>query len=632
MCGICGIVNFNRKPMDREIVVQMRDVMRHRGPDGEGLVSTAHAVLGHVRLSIIDVEGSKQPLGNEDESVWVTFNGEIYNYRELREHLLGRGHCLKTSGDTETLVHLYEEYGPEMVHRLQGMFAFAIWDTNSRQLFLARDRMGIKPLYYCRCGGDFVFASEPKAFFQHPGIDARPRPEAIWHYLTFRSVPAPATFFEGIAKVQPGHLLIVTETGLVDRSYWDIPLGQTGPASATATSAQIEAQTESLLKTSVKRRLISDVPLGAFLSGGVDSSLIVAMMSTLTNAPVRTYSVGFRDAASSELPYARIVAQRYGTDHHELVLEEDCFADHLEKLTWMRDSPLSEPADVPLYLLSKMARRDVKVLLSGEGSDELFGGYPKYAYDRFSPMVNWIPGRLSQILCSMVPARFRRAEVALRSLCERDPADRWPQWFAPFTRREKALLMPAHGAWPSPLQEHVRRLQGRALDAMLYADCKVWLPDNLLDRGDRMTMGASVEGRVPFLDHELVEHAFRLPSNVKVRGFVRKWLVKQIALKYLPETIVHRRKVGFRLPLTAWFRGELRDLCYDRICSRQGLLMRLFDARELRKVLDDHCSQRKDNWLQIWTLLGLSIWGDVFCDHPISRAREKFCPEMESIS
>lgn len=633
MCGICGITNFDRKQMDSDLVVRMRDVMRHRGPDGEGLFASENAVLGHVRLSIIDVAGSKQPLSNEDESVWVTFNGEIYNYRELRDHLRGKGHCLRTSGDTETLVHLYEEYGPEMVSRLQGMFAFAIWDTKRRQLFLARDRMGIKPLYYARCAGDFVFASEPKAFFQHPALNPQANTESIWHYLTFRSVPAPGTFFEGISKVQPGHLVVVTDKGLVDRPYWEIPVRRPDAGRGTTKPADAEAQTESLLKTAVQRRLISDVPLGAFLSGGVDSSLIVALMSTLTDAPVRTYSVGFRDTTSSELPYARIVAQKYQTDHHELVLEEDRFADHLEKLTWIRDSPLSEPADVPLYLLSKMARQDVKVLLSGEGSDELFAGYPKYAYDRFSPLVNWMPGRLAQTLCSLLPARLRRAEVAMRSLCERNPADRWPQWFAPFTRREKTLLMPDHDSWPLPLQEHVKHLgRGGALDAMLYADCKVWLPDNLLDRGDRMTMGASVEGRVPFLDHELVEHAFGLSRDVKVRGFVGKWLIKQIALKYLPETIVHRRKVGFRLPLTQWFRGQLRDLCYDRICTREGLLMQLFDGAELRKVLDDHCSDRKDNWLQIWSLLGLSIWSDVFCNHPVSIAQAKFCPEVRSAS
>lgn len=633
MCGICGITNFDRQTMDCDIVVRMRDVMRHRGPDGAGLFAAECAVLGHVRLSIIDVEGSRQPLSNEDETVWVTFNGEIYNYRELREHLVGKGHVFRTSGDTETLVHLYEEYGLEMVGHLQGMFAFGIWDAKRRRLLLARDRMGIKPLYYSRCGGDFVFASEPKAFFQHPGIAPRPSAEAIWHYLTFRSVPAPATFFEGICKVRPGHLVTVTDNGLVDRPYWDIPLRTPDVHRGGTKPADIEAQTESLLKTAVQRRLISDVPLGAFLSGGVDSSLIVAMMSMLTNAPVRTYSVGFRDTTWSELPHARVVAQKYRTDHHELVLEEDGFADHLEKLAWIRDSPLSEPADVPLYLLSKMARQDVKVLLSGEGSDELFGGYPKYAYDRFSPVVNWMPGRLAQALYAALPARLRRAEVALRSLCERNPADRWPLWFAPFTRWEKALLMPDHDSWPRPLQEHVKHLgRGMTLEAMLYADCKVWLPDNLLDRGDRMTMGASVEGRVPFLDHELVEYAFGLPGNVKVRGFVGKWLIKQIALKYLPETIVHRRKVGFRLPLTQWFRGPLRDLCYDRICARAGLLRGLLDGRELQKVLDDHCSGRKDNWLQIWSLLGLSVWSDVFCNRPVSIAQKEFCSKVSPLS
>jgi asparagine synthase (glutamine-hydrolysing) len=367
------------------------------------------------------------------------------------------------------------------------------------------------------------------------------------------------------------------------------------------------------------------VPLGAFLSGGVDSSLIVALMSKLTNAPVRTYSVGFRDFPSSELAYAKIVADQYRTDHHELILEEDCFADHLDELTWMRDSPLSEPADVPLYLLSKMARQDVKVLLSGEGSDELFGGYPKYAYDRFAPCISRLPRSWVQSSGRLLPGRMRRMEVALRSLCEPDPAQRWAQWFAPFTPQEKALLMPSADRWPSPTREYVNRCVGcSSLDAMLYADCKLWLPDNLLDRGDRMTMAASVEGRVPFLDHELVEYAFSLPANAKVRGFARKWQVRQIARKYLPSAIIDRAKVGFRLPLTQWFRGRLRQMCYDRICAADGLLAQNLDRSQLRKVLDDHCSGRKDNWLQIWTLLGLAIWGDVFCDRPAAAARRRF--------
>jgi asparagine synthase (glutamine-hydrolysing) len=627
MCGIAGIINYSTDPIDRRIVEGMMDVMRHRGPDGDGVYSGHHAVLGHVRLSIIDVAGSRQPLANEDDTIWVVFNGEIYNYRRLREELAAKGHRLRTQGDTETLVHLYEEYGVKMVDHLLGMFAFAIWDVKRRQLFMARDRMGIKPLYYCRCGGDFVFASELKAFFQHPQIQPRPSEEGLWHYLTYRSVPSPATLFEGLVKVRPGHCVVVSDKGVDDRCYWDIPFEQkeTVESSRDHDPRQIEERVESLLTTSVQRRLISDVPLGAFLSGGVDSSLIVALMSKLTNAPVRTYSVGFRNFPSSELPYAKIVADQYRTDHHELVLEEDCFADHLEKLTWMRDSPLSEPADVPLYLLSMMARQDVKVLLSGEGSDELFGGYPKCAYDRFAPWVSRFPPSWVRAAGSVLPGRMRRVEVALRSLCQRDPAQRWAQWFSPFTPQEKALLMPSANHWPNPTQEYVNRCAGCSpLDAMLYADCKLWLPDNLLDRGDRMTMAASVEGRVPFLDHELVEYAFSLPADVKVRGLTRKWQIRQIARKYLPSTIIDRAKVGFRLPLTQWFRGRLRQMCYDRICATDGLLAQALSRNQLQKVLDDHCSGRKDNWLQIWTLLGLAIWADVFCNHPVSAAQKRF--------
>jgi asparagine synthase (glutamine-hydrolysing) len=630
MCGIAGIVNLEVGPPDPGVVAGMLEDMRHRGPDGEGTYRDFQATLGHVRLSIIDVQGSRQPLANEDETVWVTFNGEIYNYRALREELQTRGHRLRTRGDTETLVHLYEDYGPAMVDRLTGMFAFAIWDKTKRQLFLARDRLGIKPLYYSQAGDDFVFASEIKAFLRHPRITARPSTEGLWNYLTYRSVPAPATLLEGIIKVRPGQCLTYSARGLRAWQYWDIPLS---PRETIRRSAgrreEIQREVESRLTTSVQRRLISDVPVGAFLSGGVDSSLIVALMSRLTDAPVRTYSVGFRDFPTSELPYASLVAQQYRTEHHELVLEEDCFADHLERLTWIRDSPLSEPADVPLYLLSKMAQRDVKVLLSGEGSDELFGGYPKYAYDRLAPVVSLLPESLNGGLAARLPGRLRRVEVALRSLGERDQARRWAQWFAPFTIREKAALMPAHEAWPNPTEEYVQRANGaHPLDAMLYTDCKLWLPDNLLERGDRMTMGASVEGRVPFLDHELVEYAFSLPANMKVRGFARKYVIKQIARRYLPAQLVDRPKVGFRLPLTQWFRERLRELCYDRLCSGGGLPAQLWNRAQVRKVLDDHCTQRKDNWLQIWTLLGLSIWSDLFCRRPRAAARSGAAPAV----
>jgi len=632
VCGIAGIVNYSMDRLDRRIVEDMVDVMGHRGPDGRGVFMDKHVAFGHVRLSIIDLAGSHQPLANEDDSVWVTFNGEIYNYRELREELLAKGHHFRTQGDTETLVHLYEDQGQDMLHRLKGMFAFAIWDKARRRLLMARDRMGIKPLYYCQRGDDFVFASELKAFFQHPQISPTPSVEGIWHYLTYRSVPSPATLFEDIIKVRPGYSVIVTKGDMRCQPYWDIPLRHRDAlGGGTVCSPEVmQEHVESLLTTAVKRRLISDVPVGAFLSGGVDSSLIVALMSKLTNVPVRTYSVGFRDFPSSELPYARIVAERYQTDHHELVLEEDCFAEQIERLTWVRDSPLSEPADVPLYLLSKMARRDVRVLLSGEGSDELFGGYPKYTYDRFSWVPTCLPRRLTQYMSSILPGRLRRVEVALRSLREADPIERWAQWFSPFTTREKTLLLPAYDGWQNPTREYVERADGcTSLDAMLYTDCKLWLPDNLLDRGDRMTMGASVEGRVPFLDHEVVEYAFTLPANMKVRGFTGKYVIKRIAAKYLPETVVSRTKVGFRLPLTQWFRARLRDMCYDRICAADSFLSQLLVRNEVRKILDDHCSGRKDNWLQIWTLLGLSIWGEIFCSRPVSIARKRFATVID---
>lgn len=613
MCGIAGIVNFHKDNLCCKTMVAMISSMNHRGPDGEGIFSDSNVVLGHKRLSIIDVAGSAQPLCNEDESVWVTFNGEIYNYQDLRKDLLAKGHNFKTDGDTEILVHLYEEYGRDMVTYLQGMFAFAVWDKHKRRLLLARDRIGIKPLYYSIRDGEFIFASEIKALLQHPMVDAYPRHESIWHYLTYRSVPSPDTLFENIYKLNPGHILVVNSSGCRKKLYWDIPLKTSSEKTGYPVDNEITEGVESILLKSVKRRLISDVPLGAFLSGGVDSSLIVAMMSRLTNSRVKTYSVGFNNFRSSEVSFARAVAEYYKTNHHELILEEDCFADHLEKTTWMRDKPLSEPADVPLYLLARMASQDVKVLLSGEGSDELFAGYPKYAYDRFASVFRWLPKFMVRDIGSVLPSKYRRAEVALRSLSEKNRITRWSQWFAPFTIDEKLELFGDRQVFEDPVIDYVFITQGcHELDAMLYVDCKLWLPENLLERGDRMTMAASVEGRVPFLDHELIEHAFSLPANVKIRSFSRKWQIKQIARNYLPGHIIDRPKVGFSLPLNQWFRGKLRDMCYDRICCRDGLSREIFNQKALKKILDDHVSGRKDNALKIWTLLTLSIWDEVF--------------------
>lgn len=615
MCGIAGIVQYDCERIDTGLVRQMIQVIRHRGPDGEGVIAEPSVALGHVRLSILDLEGSPQPMTNqlEDSSLWIVYNGEIYNFQQIREDLISKGHIFHSKGDTEVLIHLYQEYSEKMLDYLNGMFAFAIWDKKKQELFLARDRMGIKPLYYSWAGDCFLFASEPKAILQHPQVSSRADPESIWHYMTYRSVPAPHTLFEQIKKLRAGHYLRLNRTSFQDRQYWDIPLVE--PQAKVFQGASIPRcmqEAESHLLKSVERRLISDVPFGAFLSGGVDSSLIVAMMAKLCSQPVRTYSVGFRDFPNSELDFAKIVARQFKTEHHELVLEPDCFADYLDKLTWMRDSPLSERSDVPLHLLSLEARKEVKILLSGEGSDELYAGYPKYAYDRFAPWFHWIPRNLVDWGCSILPSKLRKVEIAFNSLAQKNEAERWTQWFSPFTTAQKNQLFNTPFPCPNPTEQYRKNSRISLLDRMLYTDCKLWLAENLLERGDRMTMAASIEGRVPFLDHEFVELAFQMPDSVKVHGMKRKWLIKQLALKYLPKEIVTRKKVGFEVPLAQWFRGKLKDMCYDRICRNDGLMKDLFSRQSLLKILDDHCSGKKDNFLQIWTLLGLSIWEEQF--------------------
>ncbi|MCL7489613.1 MAG: asparagine synthase (glutamine-hydrolyzing) [Desulfobulbaceae bacterium] len=609
MCGINGVVDY-RNPVDSAIIDNMNACLRHRGPDGKGRFSSEDrcCAFGHVRLSIIDVEGSAQPLCNEDGKLWLTYNGEIYNYKELREKLVDRGHRFTTEGDSEVLVHLYEEYGTEMLQYLYGMFAFAIWDITQKRLFIARDRLGIKPLFYAEKSNGLVFSSEQKGIFQDPEIDREVNREGVWHYLTFRSVPAPQTLYHGVQKLLPGHYLICDKNGIKIQKYWDICLRQR--KFSDWSDKDLIAETEAVLQKSIARRLISDVPFGAFLSGGIDSSLIVALMSKLTGDPVKTYTVGFDNFASSETPYAKIVADLYKTDHHELILKEAVFSDYLEQLTVLRDAPLSEPADIPLYLLSKIANEKVKILLSGEGSDELFAGYPKYQFDHIHRYMKLCPDGLIDFIIDKFPSKYRKIEIAVKSLREQQSSVRWSQWFSPFTLREKeTLFLPSSREFFHPLDYYVKEYKlDNSLQSFLFCDCKVWLPDNLLDRGDRMTMGASIEGRVPFLDHDLVELAFNMPDRVKIRGRHRKWIIKQIASKYLPGQIINRPKAGFVVPLSQWFRGKMRDYCYDTICSDESMPGQLISLASARAILDVHCSGRKDYSLQIWTLLGLALW------------------------
>jgi len=616
MCGIAGIINYSGAPVEKSLISEMLNTILHRGPDGQGVTTLGGMAFGHVRLSIIDLEGSPQPLSNEDGTIWVTFNGEIYNYKELREKLILKGHQFKTNGDTETLVHLYEEYGEGMLQYLQGMFAFAIWDENKKTTLIARDRLGIKPLYYFYDNKNFVFASECKAILKSGKVTQQLDLVGLNDYLTFRSTPAPHTLFEGISKLSPGHYITIKNNKVEDHQYWDIPLQNT--SSNNFSVEEVTSNIEDLLKLSIKRRMISDVPVGCFLSGGIDSSLIVAMMSGQSNFPVNTYSVGFNNFKSSETGFARIVADHCNTEHHELILEEDCFSEHLESLTWIRDAPLSEPADVPLYLLSKMASNEVKVILSGEGSDELFGGYPKYAYDKLSQVTKYIPSSLLSNTADFLSAKYRRHEIALRALSYSEDSMRWANWFAPFSVAEKALLLKDNSPWDNPYQKYSRMDSGASsLSRMLYGDCKIWLPDNLLDRGDRMTMAASIEGRVPFLDYELVEYAFSVSDKFKISGRQRKKVIKDIARKYLPNEIIDRPKIGFAVPLDSWFKGKLKDMSYDIIFQKNGISDLYFNNDVVRAILDDHMKNKKNNAIKIWTLLGISIWYNRFFNQTI---------------
>ncbi|MCJ7503665.1 MAG: asparagine synthase (glutamine-hydrolyzing), partial [Acidobacteriia bacterium] len=539
MCGICGIYNFGTyAPADRAALKRSADAMVHRGPDDEGFYLNAELGLGNRRLSIIDLPGGHQPLANEDETVWITFNGEIYNYQELRPELESRGHRFRTASDTETIVHLYEDYGLGCLEPLRGMFAFALWDARQRRLFVARDRLGIKPLFYCAEPGRLLFASELRALRELVGRPLEIEPQAVYDFFGFRYIPAPHTFYRGVKKLLPGHYLLADARGARIEPYWDVP-----PEEETSrTVADFADEVIEQLRESIRLRLIADVPLGVFLSGGTDSSAVVAFMAALGAHPLRTFSVGFEEPGYSELPFARRVAQRYHTQHHELVVRPQDLSEELGRLVAFRDEPVAEPTDVALYRMARLASEQVKVVLAGEGGDELFAGYPKYAADRLAGLVSALPQEVTRAIARWLPYRQRRAQLALEALSIRNEAERSATWFASFSREEReALFAPeflaqVDVAHPARIfEQYLEKVRDRSpLKRMLYADLKIWLPDNLLLRGDQMTMAASIEERLPFLDHKLVELAARLPSRMLAHGFRTKVLLKQALRPYLP--------------------------------------------------------------------------------------------------
>ncbi len=623
MCGICGIFNMQSgEPVSPRLIEQMTHLIAHRGPDDSGSYVDGPTGLGFARLSIIDLSGGHQPMSNENGDIWVVFNGEIWNYKTLRQELLEKGHQFRTHSDTETIVHAYEEYGVECVARLHGMFSFAIWDGPRQRLLLARDKAGKKPLYYTQVDGDLLFASEIKSLLCHPGVKRAASTQAMADFLSVRYVPAPATLFENIYKILPGHWLLCEHGQLRQESYWDFTFGKTEERPIAAYLQGIRQH----IHRAVEERMMADVPVGAMLSGGVDSSIITGLMSQLTQQKVQTFSVGFDHPDYSELPYARLVSEHFGTEHHELVVQSSDMTQYWPILTWHRDEPVSEPSDLGVYLISKLARQHVKVVLSGEGGDELFAGYPKYVVDWLARYYHILPtsvrDQIIQPLLERLPYRMRKLKTAARNLSQPAP-QRWMNWFGIFNGPLKEHLLTRETQMSIDLdasREFRRWLthnpQRDGLSSMLYLDTKIWLPDNLLMKGDKMTMAASLEARIPLLDYQLIEYAASIPSHLKTRSFQAKYLLKRAYADFLPETILTRKKMGFNVPTGIWFREGQRSIITQLLLSERVRERGYFNDAFIAQMLRDHLEGKTNYQAQLFTLASLELWFRIFIDTP----------------
>jgi len=619
MCGIAGYLTNggNRDGLDDSLRA-MAAAIAHRGPDDEGFFQAVtrdggrRVGLAHRRLSIIDLSTGHQPMANEDGTVQIVFNGEIYNFPELRDELMAKGHVFRTRSDTETIVYAYEEWGPQCVTRFRGMFAFAIWDARRERLLLARDRYGKKPLFVYQADDLLLFASEIKAILAFPGVPRAVDREALWDYFAYRYVPAPATLLQGVRKLMPGSYL-VCERGLTVETPYFVP-ADGRPAAAEPAEKDPVAAFLTQLDEAVRVRMISDVPFGAFLSGGIDSSAVVAMMSRHSAHPVKTFSVGFAESNYSELGYARAIATEFRTDHHELTVSQEHLMEHLPALVRYRDAPVAEPSDIPIYLLAREARRTVKMVLTGEGADEFLGGYPKHVFERYVGTYQRVPAAvrrgLIEPLCLSLPYRFRRAKTAVANLGLADRRERLPRWFGALSGAERCRLTRLTG----PRVNHTAAVwfdsfQGNsALRDILYFDQTSWLPDNLLERGDRMTMAASLEARMPFMDHQLAAFVSGLPDEWRVRGLTTKRILREAMRRVLPAAILERPKIGFRVPVNEWFRGSMRGYLTDHLLGGESRTRDYYRPQALRGYVEEHTSGRQNHEKLLWSLLSLEIW------------------------
>jgi asparagine synthase (glutamine-hydrolysing) len=622
MCGICGIFEYERREaIPQELVHRMNETIVHRGPDDEGIYTGPGIGFGFRRLSIIDLSGGHQPISNEDGTLWVMLNGEIYNYPELRKELEARGHRFSTRSDTETIVHLYEEYGEDCFRRLRGMFAIALWDSRERKLLLARDRVGKKPLFYAADQTRILFGSELKALLAADGLPRAMDPQALSDYFSFGYIPAPKTIYHAVRKVMPGHYLVASAKGVKETSYWDISFAKTEDRPEEEWCELLRHE----LCEATRVRLMSDVPLGAFLSGGVDSSSIVAVMAQLMKRPVTTCSIGFEEKEYDEADFARQIARQFHTEHHEQVVHPSAL-EVMDKLVWHFDEPFADSSAIPTYYVSRVARQNVTVALGGDGGDESFAGYRRYFFDHFEnqlrrfvppalrrtvfgPLGRWYPS------LAWAPRAFR-GKATLQSL-SRSPLEGYFNSISIFRPDDKLRLFSGdfqRGLAGYDSLDVLRHYYDRAgtddlLSRIQYVDIKTYLPDDILTKVDRASMAVSLEVRAPLLDHQLMERVAAIPSSLKLRGRTGKYIFKKALAPLLPPETLYRSKQGFAVPLAQWFRAELRDLTYEAIfSSNDGIL----DLAYLKRVWQQHQKGVYDRSAHLWAVLMFRKWQQTF--------------------
>lgn len=617
MCGICGIYNYqNGKPANQSLIKAMTDTMGHRGPDDEGQYVGNSLSLGMRRLSIIDIDGGHQPIHNEDKSIWVVFNGEIYNFRDLRQTLLAKDHVFYTKSDTEVIVHAYEEWGDDCLLHLNGIFGLTIFDNKKQRLLLARDPFGVKPLYYYNDGKRLIWASEIKAILTDLTVPKKVDKKALDLFLTFRFAPSPFTLFQGIQKIPPGHRVIVEKKKLrTERYYFSLP-----SVDNSLKENDYIAMLQENLESAVCRQMISDVPIGVLLSGGIDSAVILAIMSKTSSKPVHTFTVGFKNGGDvNELTEARYTAEYFGAEHHEVLLDSMDYMDWLRKSIWHLEEPIGTTSALPMYFVSQLAKKHVKVVLTGQGADEPLCGYHRYFGERYGQWYRAIPkGIRSNLLQPFIETlpRQERLKRAFRSLGTNDVTKRFVQIYSVFNRKMKTSL------WRTDQKQDIEDRTGEEivdywrkgmdeLDPLIQiasVDARLSLADDLLLYGDKMSMAASIEARVPFLDLDYMSVAESLPVQMRIRGFTHKYIHKKVISKWLPSQIIHRKKRGFDTPIDKWFRSEMKGFVRQTLLSNDSACLDYFRSEAIESLLNEHIAGRQDNRRQLFCLLVFELW------------------------